>query len=275
MRNIIIHNHLFKNAGTTFDWSLGRNFGDAFLDHRDDLEMHQGAKYLGPFLLSHPELKALSSHHLKFPLPVLPDVRLLPVVFLRHPIDRVGSVYAFEHKQNSESLGSRMAKKMTFNEYVQWRMQPEAPITIRNFQTSRCLDIPETIKTFITRRLVEADYANARKQIEEMGLLGVVDMYDESMVLFEEYLKPSFPNIDLSYVKQNITSGRKKSLVDRIRSVFNELDFDVTNSMLQHNHFDLMLYLEAKEIVKSRINDLADFKEKLNCFRNRCNVKSM
>ena len=196
-------------------------------------------------------------------------------MFLRHPIDRVGSVYAFEHKQNSDSLGARMAKKMTFNEYVQWRMQPDAPITIRNFQTSRCLDIPDTIKTFITRRLTEPDYANAKKQIEDMGLLGVVDMYDESMVLFEEYLKPFFPNIDLSYVKQNITSGRKKSLVDRVRSIFNELDFNVINSMLLHNHFDLTLYLEAREVVTNRINDLADFKEKLNHFRSRCDAKSM
>ena len=275
MRNVIIHNHLFKNAGTTFDWSLARNFGTAFLDHRDDLEMQQGAKYLGPFLLKHPEVNALSSHHLKFPLPVLPDVQLFPVVFLRHPIDRVGSVYAFEHKQDSGSLGARMAKKMTFNEYVQWRMQPDAPITIRNFQTSRCLDIPDTIKTFITRRLTEPDYANAKKQIGDMGLLGVVDMYDESMVLFEDYLQPFFPNIDLSYVKQNITSGRKKSLVDRVRSVFNELDFNVINSMLLHNHFDLLLYLEAREILKSRIDNLPDFKEKLNLFRSRCDAKSL
>lgn len=275
MRNVIIHNHLFKNAGTTFDWSLERNFGDAFLDHRDDMEMQQGATYLGPFLLHHPELKALSSHHLKFPLPVLDDVRLFPVVLLRHPIDRVGSVYAFEHKQASDSLGARMAKKMTFNEYVQWRMQPDAPITIRNFQTSRCLDVPDNIKTFITRRLVETDYLAAKNQIESMGLLGVVDMYDESMVLFEEYLKPYFSTIDLSYVRQNISGGRKRSLVDRVRSVFNELDFDVINSMLQHNHFDLTLYLEARNVVESRCAELDDFKKKLSHFRTRCNAKSM
>ncbi len=275
MRNIIIHNHLFKNAGSTFDWSLNRNFSNAFLDHRDDQGMQCGSKYLGPFLLEHPELSALSSHHLKFPLPVLPDVRLFPVVFLRHPLDRVGSVYAFEHKQDSDSLGARMAKNMNFNEYVKWRMQPDVPIVIRNFQTSRCLDVPETIKTFITRTLTEADYTNALKQIQGMALVGVVDLYDESMVLFEEHLRPFFPDIDLSYVKQNITSGRKNSMVERIRSIVNELDLDVTNSMLLQNHFDLQLYLEAGELVRKRINALADFGEKLIHFRNRCSAKSM
>ena len=36
-RKVIIHKHLFKNAGTTFDWSLHKNFGNDFCDHRDDV----------------------------------------------------------------------------------------------------------------------------------------------------------------------------------------------------------------------------------------------
>ena len=36
MRNVILHYHLFKNAGSTLDWSLQRQFGAGFVDHRDD-----------------------------------------------------------------------------------------------------------------------------------------------------------------------------------------------------------------------------------------------
>jgi hypothetical protein len=43
-RLVILHNHLFKNAGTTIDWSLGRELGSAFVDHRDDAGMKQGAR---------------------------------------------------------------------------------------------------------------------------------------------------------------------------------------------------------------------------------------
>lgn len=275
MRNIIIHNHLFKNAGSTFDWALANNFGDSFLDHRDDAAMVRGADYLGPFLAEHPELKAISSHHLKFPLPDLANCRFFPVVFMRHPLDRVGSVYAFERKQDSDSLGARMAKKMSFNEYVQWRMRPDVPITIRNFQTARCLDVPDAIKTFITRELREEDYINAREQLEKIQLVGVVDLYDESMVLFEHVLKPFFPRIDLSYVKQNITKGRKKSMADRVRAIFCDLDLEVINTMLVKNHFDMRLYLEGRELVETRIGEMEDFREKLIHFRNRCNAKGM
>ena len=41
MRHIILHGHIFKNAGTTFDWSLQKNFGKNFLDHRKDLLMRR------------------------------------------------------------------------------------------------------------------------------------------------------------------------------------------------------------------------------------------
>ena len=34
--NILLHGHMFKNAGSTLDWSLRQNFGADFLDHRDD-----------------------------------------------------------------------------------------------------------------------------------------------------------------------------------------------------------------------------------------------
>lgn len=35
-RMVIIHRHLFKNAGTTFDAILENNFGRIFCDHRYD-----------------------------------------------------------------------------------------------------------------------------------------------------------------------------------------------------------------------------------------------
>ena len=41
-RHVLIHAHLFKNAGTTFDFSLQRSFGEQFVDHRDDAGWHAG-----------------------------------------------------------------------------------------------------------------------------------------------------------------------------------------------------------------------------------------
>lgn len=45
-RDIILHSHIFKNAGTTFDYSLEKNFGKNFIDHRDDIELYKLANQL-------------------------------------------------------------------------------------------------------------------------------------------------------------------------------------------------------------------------------------
>ena len=39
MKQVILHGHIFKNAGTTLDWALKRSFGKAFVDHRRDDQM--------------------------------------------------------------------------------------------------------------------------------------------------------------------------------------------------------------------------------------------
>ena len=113
MRTVIIHCHLFKNAGTTLDWSLRRNFRRRFVEHTDNDKMRTDAGYLGSYLLENEKLCAVSNHHVRFPMPALEGVRILPTVLLRHPIDHVGSVYAFQVRQEANTPSAINAKKMT------------------------------------------------------------------------------------------------------------------------------------------------------------------
>ncbi len=137
-RPVIVHCHLFKNAGSTLDWSLKRQFGAGFIDHRDDDSMRQGASFLGPYIESHTELSAISSHHVRLPLPVSEEFQILPIIALRHPIDRARSVYDFERRQEADTPGAIHAKKLSFADYIRWRMQPDVSPIIRNFHCSFC-----------------------------------------------------------------------------------------------------------------------------------------
>ncbi len=111
-RIIIAHGHIFKNAGTTFDYSLERNFGKRFVDHRDDAPMRKkGSKYLKNYLKENKHLQAISSHHMCYPFPNLPETKIIPAYFFRHPIERIRSVYNFERKQKSGTPGAINAKK--------------------------------------------------------------------------------------------------------------------------------------------------------------------
>ncbi len=266
MRTVLIHCHLFKNAGSTLDWSLRRYFGDRFVEHTDDAQMWTSPAYLGWYLSKNEDLCAVSSHHVPFPMPVLEGVRLLPVVMLRHPIDRVGSVYTFEVKQEASGPGAVNAKKMTFPQYVRWRMEPTAGATIRNFQTRRCCGRRFKVGDHVT----EQDFEVARRRLQSMPLMGLVDRYEESMVLFEHVLQPVYPDINLAYVKQNVAEGRRGTLEERVQHVCDRLGSEVSAILIEENKWDLALYEEAKTLMSKRVGAIPEFDKNFTKFRKRC-----
>ena len=145
MRVVLAHGHIFKNAGTTFDWSLARNFADGFLDHRDDSSMRErGAAHLLDLLREKTGLRAVSSHCMCQPLPAVEDIRFEPVYLLRHPLERIASVYAFERQQVAETPGARAAREMNFRDYVAWRMQANVSHVIRDYQACNIAGEHET-----------------------------------------------------------------------------------------------------------------------------------
>ena len=156
MRTVILHGHIFKNAGTTFDLSLERNFGDRLGDHRDDLEMRGGgAQYLESFLEDHPEIEALSSHHLNFSISQSNALDFISCYILRNPISRIRSVYNFERQQKSDSLGAKTAKKLSFLEDTLWRMRDDVPNTIRNHHSGRSYFAQNVMDSPETRKMIE------------------------------------------------------------------------------------------------------------------------
>jgi hypothetical protein len=267
-RVIIVHNHLFKNAGSTIDWSLRRNFGKDFVDHRDDGNMRRGADYLGPYLAEHPAVKALSTHHLVLPLPVLNKTRLLMMLMLRHPIERVQSVYNFERKQKHASTpGAIHARKYSLSEYVEWRMRPDIGATIRNYHTIRCMYGHEyTYKNGIA----EKEFARAVATIQSTEMIGLVERFDESIVLFEEYLRPDFPEIDLSYRIQNVGPSKDVPREERIDNLKKEIGEAVFAKLLDNNRWDLQLYTIACREFAARVEKISEFSQKMTSFRARC-----
>lgn len=265
-RHVLIHCHLFKNAGSTLDWSLRRSFGAGFVGSKDDHAMRQGPEALAAYVRAHPALAALSSHYVQYPMPEVETVRLWPLVLLRHPIDRIGSVYAFERRRQDATPGAALAKEKTFAEYVEALMHPAANAVVRNFQTRYCCDRHVTNYEPAT----EADYEAALHNLRQNPLVGIVDRYDESAVLFEETLRPFFPEIDLAYLSRNVTPGRARTLAERVPAVLARLGPDLSALVEEKNQFDMRLYEAASDLVQERIGATPGFDQKLKAFRRRC-----
>jgi len=271
-RDIIVHAHIFKNAGSSFDSALKELFMEQFVDHRDDQQIVRGKEeYLINFLDQHQNIQAFSSHSIHFYPKNNEKYNLYPVYFVRHPIDRIRSVYSFEKKQvPANTKGSKKAKELNMNDYISWYMKDDSPFTIRNSQTIFLSGLGPGVAN------MDKKYIKALVNLKNIFLLGIVDRYDKSMVVFEEYLKNIFPSIDLSYIRRNITDTDTQSTVDeKAQKLLSQLDEKLQKEVLQKNEYDLKLYSKANELLDQKIADIDNFEQKLQNFEDRCLVKQI
>lgn len=265
-RIVITHVHIFKNAGTTFDWILKKNFDQNFLDHRKPMEMSKGgAEYLKKIYIDTPELVAVSSHHIPFsPIEIENNnIKVLPVYFMREPIARALSVYKFEKKQeNVQNEGTKMAKELDFQKYVKWSLTERKARTLRNMNTmyaSGLRGVSDDIE-------LEHAYTNLKNSL----LVGVVDRFDESMVVFEDALKVYFPDIDLAYVPQNVNQKMSKTLNEKQTEIKEMLGFKLFEEFKVANQQDIELYHFSNKLLDERISRIGNFDDKLIDFKKRC-----
>lgn len=244
MRYIITHGHIFKNAGTTFDSALEKAFGKDFCDHRDDKAMRQGgAEYLKQFILDNPNLKAISSHHLCNPLPESEEFKCIPVYFVRNPVDRIISVYNFEKKQNPDlTLGAKMASKLPLTEYVRWRMTPDVPKVIFNYQTqyigrSRSMRPTDIVSYSLLQRAI-------RRAESDDVLIGTVERFDESFEYIAKKLNDYFPGVEFDYEKKNVANSL--SIEEKYKLALQQLT-PVLAEVVSGNAYDLALYQAINE----------------------------
>jgi len=261
-RAVLLHAHLFKNAGSTFDWSLQRSFGDAFTDHRDDDAMRRGAEYLGPYIQERPRLRALSSHWVTFPLPQLADVDIQLAMFFRDPIERVRSVYNFERRQQGvDSPGVRQARALGFVDYVRWRLEDGVGPVINNYHTRYCSGMYRGGD-------LEQMYDLAVATIESTPLLGLVHRYHESVVLFEHHLQSVFPGLDLSWKVQNSSGNQEMSGVGKRRATERDLE-PVMEELVAANRYDLRLYALVEARFTKALTGIGDVELRLQGLRTR------
>ena len=248
-RNVIAHAHIFKNAGSTIDWILARNFGSKFVDDRNDHEIRANPNYLSDFLMKNPSVRAFSSHSLPIPIREVNGISFHVISMLRHPLVRIRSVYDFERKQGGQTPGAIHAAKYDFRDYVAWRMRTDVNPTIRNMQVR-----------FLTHNSSESHrgdeevrLARAMEYVESSPLVGVVERFDQSMSVFSEYFSGLGLDIDLSYEKQNVTNKKDVTPERRIADLECDLGQELYDVVVENNQCDLRLYEFGLKLLNKRV----------------------
>jgi len=267
-KSVLLHFHIFKNAGTTIDNILKRNFSDKaiFLDiggHRERLSIDFVLDYIKK---NCPDVKSFSSHQMRFPIHENPDFKFLPIVFIRHPIDRAFSIYSFNKRREDveDDIAVKMAKNLSLADYIKWNIEQKKHMVIKNHQVLFLTGKPRGSQVDV------ADLKYTIEQLKKCFIIGVVDRMDENLTLAEEILRPYFKNIDLSYVIQNVSKEREKVLNERLKRGKLEIGKKLFEDLERANSLDLQLYSYSNRLLDERIKNINNFEKKLSDFKNKC-----
>lgn len=235
MRKLILHYHLFKNAGTSVDELLKRSFGNRWVTR----EFNGGGPAahraeLARWLQDDGDALAFSSHTAQLPPPALPGVSCFPLLFVRHPIDRIASAYAFETQQGGGGFGAVLARRTTLAGYIEVRLSLGHDRQCRNFHVAR-----------LAQMFPAADgdeLARAMKALDALPFVGLVEAFDASVQRMADWLRPHFPAFQAVTVAKNVTRGLGTPLADKLAALRQEIGDALWAQLLEANRDDLVVY---------------------------------
>ncbi len=234
-RFVLLHFHVFKNAGSTIEEILARNFFEKFA-RRDVVTSAEVLTFLG----NNPQIRALSSHQLRYPLPAAPGYVFFDLCFLRDPIDRIRSMY--QYLREKPSVGepvSDLANQSGLGGFItglvdrlpEWSSDVQVNLLARRSVND---DPPQ-----------KEDLDRAIETMLKTSWLGVVDRFNESLIAGQHFLSPVFPNLDCAQPPVNV-SGAK---VPKLQDVCSET---IYAELLRRNALDLELLKRARAEVRRR-----------------------
>jgi hypothetical protein len=236
VRTVIFHYHLFKNAGTSLDAAFKENFSDGEWQTKEfSQEPEKNRKEVGNWIRSCPTAKCFSSHTARLQEIHDDNLDVFPVIFIRHPIDRIASVYNFEKQQGADSFGAVLAKNTSMAGYIETRLSLLNDRQCRNFHVDRFASLfPPDNGTEFERAVLAS---------EELPFVGVVEHFSSSLERLENLLHvKGFPYLQLKVLKKNVTRDTKKRLQEKLSEIENEIGATIFKKLCVENDADIALY---------------------------------
>lgn len=268
-RFVLLHYHIFKNAGSTVDSVLQRHFGDGLValhGEQDDARLVAGDVLA--LLDEDPSVRAITSHHLRYPKPVRHGLVVWDACVLRHPLDRIRSLYHYGRKIGPAGWLGELAHDRDESAFVSQLLR-DAPYAISDVQVHFFANA-----SAFTRPANAADLRIAEEIVRDAAMIGVVDLFDESLVTAEYFLAPVFPGLSMAHVAQNVSSPHgvrrgadEDALSEACRAAWGDALYADVAAL---NAWDFQLYRIAREEVLRRFSLLPNGLRRLEDYRERC-----
>ena len=239
---LIVHYHIFKNAGTSVDEALHRCFGPAWRTfegaHAHDVKT---ADEVRAFLAANPGVRALSTH---LGRPPLPHARSYPIVFLRHPILRARSAFEFLRRDPTHP-----GPKDSLPAFVEWALDSPDGAVIRDYQVVHLSSASFTRPSILEAKATPEDLEAAARLLGAWGTVGIVEDYERSLERFQRRYGSQVPGLQLRpYWMNSTTSIGPRPMHARLEEIRILLGETLLSALTQANRLDLALYTYARRL---------------------------
>jgi hypothetical protein len=249
---LLIHYHIFKNAGTSFEWTLEQTFGKRVRRYDSPIAAEVlSPKDIANYVKKTPQAEVICSHQATLPPPRIRGREVISSVLIRDPIARIRSIYAFERRQEATSPGARKAKELDFKEYVEWRLDT-SPSMLCNFQVHFC---SRTKKPSSEDLDGETLLRKAIANLDQIDLVGTVARYNDWLALTQVVLSRKFRDISLTVTRQNVTDLNTEALSETsiLDGLVRDLGETLADHLLRANELDMSLHQVADALLTRRL----------------------
>jgi hypothetical protein len=250
MRFVFVHNHIYKNAGSTVD----AVFEGAGFRHLA-IEATPAAPLVHPHRVvdavrADAQLDFISSHSFADPRPAdLEDVGFVDITFVRHPIDRLYSIYTYSRQPGVSDFAS-IPRTATFAEFIDGVARNE-PAHLHSPQTT-CLGNHRNF--YFPPGPAALD--RARATVADTRFLGVVDRLEASFAVFVACCRGLMAGKDVSRLEGPFEavnrSATRTPLVERLARIEDELGRERYRWVESANACDMDLYRYACDELSRR-----------------------
>lgn len=258
-RAVICHYHIYKNSGTSFSKLMEANFGERHVNFDGPIAGFQiNQDQLAEIVETHPEVVSISSHQIYLPAPSTLNIRFIPVVFLRHPLMRIRSIFLFETSVNSESsIALEMKDRLeSFQTWAAERLNnPSRLLSLSNAQAnqlSRAYCRAPQMQIINGACIHDMDLAFDNLRLAKC--IARTENYSDDVFLFESTLAEN--GIEFSSRlggAENISAGDFDApLADQLETFRASMTPALWDQLVDINQQDQALYNFAGELIQQR-----------------------
>ncbi|TDX33404.1 hypothetical protein [Rhodovulum visakhapatnamense] len=247
---ILAHYHLYKNAGSSVDRAICEAVGAGnFIELDKDRRFRRAPAFntalIRQILRAHPGMRGFSCHTFVATAHRVDDFTALPIVFLRHPLLRLASIYRFEptSKAHRDTPMGRLAASLPFPEWLDAFLKSHNG---KNYQTCVLSMMEDGSHSPFTNGHPRhiGDIRVAAERLDEVNSLtgvGIVEQFDRSARRIEAAVGRHFPGFRLSGAAANQTK-QVDSWQDELAALERSLPADLLARAVMANASDYALY---------------------------------